>query len=115
CEDCRDVVALALPAMDLTVTPVEAESEAVRTPIPDKTRSNWLTWANVHWGHLSWAALAAGIAVAVLIVRPGLEHLAKRNPPMVASQTAAPAGPLADTAQDTPAFKAHDPQADAGD
>ena len=99
CEDCRDVVALALPAMDLTVTPLEAESEAVRTPIPDKTRSNWLTWANVHWGHLSWAALAAGIAVAVLIVRPGLEHLAKRNPPMVASQTAAPAGPLAVTAQ----------------
>ena len=42
CEDCRDVVALALPAMDLTVTPVEAESEAVRTPIPDKTRANWL-------------------------------------------------------------------------
>src|ERR1017187_6466003 len=99
CEDCRDVVALALPAMDLTVTPLEAESEAVRTPIPDKTRSNWLTWANVHWGHLSWAALAAGIAVAVLVVRPGLEHLAKPNPPMVASQTAAPAGPPAVTAQ----------------
>ena len=104
CEDCRDVVALALPAMDLTVTPVEAESEAVRTPIPDKTRSNWLTWANVHWGHLSWAALAAGIAVAVLIVRPGLEHLAKPNPPMssVSNQTAAPVGPPAVTAQVAP-------------
>jgi hypothetical protein len=104
CEDCRDVVALALPAMDLTVTPVEAESEAVRTPIPDKTRSNWLTWANVHWGHLSWAALAAGIAVAVLVVRPGLEHPAKPNPPMssVSNQTAAPVGPPAVTAQVAP-------------
>jgi hypothetical protein len=94
CEDCRDVVALALPAMDLTVTPVEAESEAVRTPIPDKTRANWLAWANIHWGRLSWAALAAGIAVAVLVVRPELDRLAKPSPPMssVASQMPAPAG-----------------------
>jgi hypothetical protein len=104
CEDCRDVVALALPAMDVTVTPVESESKAVRAPLPDKTRSNWLTWANVHWGHLSWAALAAGIAVAVLVVRPGLEHPAKPNPPMssVSNQTAAPVGPPAVTAQVAP-------------
>jgi hypothetical protein len=104
CEDCRDVVALALPAMDVTVTPVESESKAVRAPLPDKTRSNWLTWANIHWGHLSWAALAAGIAVAVLVVRPGLEHPAKPNPPMssVSNQTAAPVGPPAVTAQVAP-------------
>jgi hypothetical protein len=83
---------------------VESESKAVRAPLPDKTRSNWLTWANVHWGHLSWAALAAGIAVAVLVVRPGLEHPAKPNPPMssVSNQTAAPVGPPAVTAQVAP-------------
>lgn len=100
CTDCRDVVALALPAMDLTATPVEAESEAVRTPLPDKARTNRFAWANLHWTHLSWAALAAGIAVAVLVVRPGLEHLAKPHPPVssVASQLA-PAGPPASPAQ----------------
>jgi hypothetical protein len=97
CTDCRDVVVLALPAMDLTVAPAEAGSEEGRTSVPDKARTNWLAWANIHWGRLSWAALAAGIAVAVLVVGPGMQHLTKPNPPIrsVANQTAAPDGPPA--------------------
>ena len=101
CADCREVVALALPALDLTVTPAETENEAIRTPVPDRVRNNWLAWANLHWGHLSWAALAAGIAVAVLVVRPGLDHLGKPHQPVtaVANQPTAPTGAPASPAQ----------------
>ena len=114
CTDCRDVVALALPAMDLTVTPVEAESEAVRARLPDKARTNWFAGANLRWANLRWAALAAGIAVAVLVVRPGLEYLAKPNAPTtsVASQTAAPAGQTVSASQDTSELPAKMPMAE---
>ena len=82
CGDCRDVIALALPAMDLTPTP--PESEVVGTSSPDKGRANWLAWASLGWSrsrgtHLAWAALAVGIAVAVLIGGPGLSRLANLN------------------------------------
>jgi len=101
CADCRDVIVLALPAMDLTVPPVEAEDDAVKTPRPDKARTNWLAWAHIHWGRLSWAALAAGIAVAVLVVGPGMQHLTKPNPQVssLAKQTAAPPMPQAPATQ----------------
>ncbi len=86
CGDCRDVIALALSAMDLTAMPPEAESETVGTPLPDKARTSWPAWAALRWSrlhgtHLAWAALAAGIAVAVLIGGPGFSHLAKPNSP----------------------------------
>jgi hypothetical protein len=98
CADCRDVVALALPALDAAVPPLETETETVRTVLPNESHATWLGWAGLRWerlgwAHLSWAALAAGIAVAVLVVGPGLERRAKVNPPAssVASQSI-PAG-----------------------
>jgi hypothetical protein len=72
CGDCREVVALALPAADMVPPPIADETDGVRTtasragaPAPYK-----LSFA---WPSLRWAALAAGIAVvaAVLLVRPG--------------------------------------------
>lgn len=107
CADCRDVVALALPAMEMTVTPVETESEAVRAHLPDKARTNWFAWASLNWANLRWAALAAGIAIAVLVVRPGLEHLAKPSPPAssVASHGVAPAVPPDSSAQVAPGME----------
>jgi hypothetical protein len=71
CGDCRDVVALALPAADV-VPPQTTDEAGVRTtvsragaPAPDKLRFAWPT--------LRWAALAAGVVVAaaVLLVHPG--------------------------------------------
>lgn len=106
CADCRDVIALALPAMDLTVMPAETESEGAETSLPDKERSNWLAWAGLRptrlrGAHLTWAALAAGIAVAMLIGGPALRHLEKPNSSTTSAvrQTVAPAAPSELTAR----------------
>jgi hypothetical protein len=72
CGDCREVIALALPAADIVAAPIADEIDAVRAtvsragaPAPHK-----LSFA---WPSLRWAALAAGIAVAatVLLLHPG--------------------------------------------
>jgi len=69
CGDCREVIALALPAPDIVAAPVANETEAARAragaPAPHRRRFAWPS--------LPWAALAAGVAVAaaVLLVHPG--------------------------------------------
>jgi hypothetical protein len=92
CLDCRDVVALALPFEDLAVTPIEHAGEVESRPVQHNARKNWFAWANLHWGQVSWATLAAGIAVALFVVRPMLEHRVTPTAPpnSVARQTAAP-------------------------
>jgi hypothetical protein len=71
CGDCREVVALAVPAAEIVATPVAAEAPAVPAtvsragaPAPHKLFA---------WPTLRWAALAAGVAVAasVLLMHPG--------------------------------------------
>ena len=86
CGDCRDTVALALPAEDVGASPVAAESEAepissAAKPAPHRIFA---------WPSLRWAALAAGIAVvgSVLLLRPG-----KLIQPPVSPQIAATAAP----------------------
>ena len=72
CGDCREVIALALPAADVVAAPIAPETEAVRaTPIPAKSERNFLT--AFAWPSLRWAALAAGVAVvaSVLLMHPG--------------------------------------------
>jgi hypothetical protein len=72
CEDCREAIALALPAEDVGAAPTAEKTEAVHAtssragaPAPHR-----LIFA---WPHLRWAALAAAVVVvaAVLLVRPG--------------------------------------------
>jgi len=109
CEDCREVIALALPAAGVVAAPLAAETEVVRAtasragaPAPHK-----LSFA---WPSLRWAALAAGIAVvaAVLLVRPGKlnqamlpsanPQLTATAPPVAAPQIASspvPSSPIA--------------------
>jgi hypothetical protein len=65
CGDCRDVVALALPATDSVVMP--ASSSAVRAAWPNPT---WLSWPALRWG-----VVAAGI---VLITSVGLLQYKQR-------------------------------------
>jgi photosynthesis system II assembly factor YCF48-like protein/putative zinc finger protein len=54
CGDCREVVALALPA----------ESEL---PALADNRTSWLRWPSLHWPALRWAAVVAGLVLVVSI------------------------------------------------
>ena len=89
CGDCRDVIALALPAADIEAAPIAAEGDAVRaTAAPPRAERNRLTARGFSWPSLRWAALAAGIAVvaSVLLLRPG--KLNQALPPSVKPQVA---------------------------
>src|SRR5437879_5606249 len=70
CGDCRDVVALALPAADLVAAPIASETDGLQTTA---SRSRGPHKRGFAWPTLRWAALAAGAVVAttVLLVHPG--------------------------------------------
>ncbi|MGA2237064.1 MAG: hypothetical protein ABSG23_16485 [Terriglobales bacterium] len=94
CGECREVVALAIPAADVAATKIAAETEAVRaTPSPVTAQRNWLTASKLAWPSLRWAALAAGVAVvaSVLLVHPG--KLNRAMPPSTNRQVATIAPP----------------------
>jgi hypothetical protein len=84
CGDCREVIALALPAADIAGVSNNAEIEAGRTrPVLAKAGRNWLASADFGWLRFSWpklagpglrwAALAAGVVLAgsLLLMHPG--------------------------------------------
>jgi|SRR5208282_2276392 len=77
CGDCREVIALALPAADIAAVPIAAETEADRTtPVLAKTERSWVTlagWPKLGWPSLRWAALGAGVVVvaSLLLMHPG--------------------------------------------
>jgi hypothetical protein len=108
CGDCREVVALALPATDVA-PPQVADEDGVRTTVSraGSRASRKLSFA---WPTLRWAALAAGVVVvaAVLLVHPGKlnqatlpsvnPRVATTAPPASGSQIAsssAPSSPIA--------------------
>jgi len=70
CGDCREVVALALPAADLVAAPIASETDGLQTTASRARGPHKLSFA---WPTLRWAALAAGavVAAAVLLVHPG--------------------------------------------
>ncbi len=103
CIDCRHVVALALPADELVATSAASfetapvidrvtdqanVSRSGSSPSASRTSGNSFAWANLLWTNMRWAALAAGVAVAILGVRVGLEHRSQTNTPVA---TAVPA------------------------
>lgn len=71
CQDCREVLRLAVPPSEMMAAPVEREAELapVTAPRAERRNRNWFAW-----GGLRWAGLAAGMAMALLVVRMGLEH-----------------------------------------
>jgi hypothetical protein len=91
CEDCRDEVALALPAADIT-PPQTADENGVRTTV-SQAGSRAPRKLSLAWPTLRWAALAAGavVAAAVLLVHPG--KLNQATPPSVNQQVATAAPP----------------------
>jgi hypothetical protein len=91
CENCRDVVALALPAADIT-PPRTADENGVRTTV-SQVGSRAPRKLSLAWPTLRWAALAAGavVAAAVLLVHPG--KLNQATPPSANQQVATAAPP----------------------
>jgi hypothetical protein len=83
CGDCRDVVAIALPATEIeieieTETQRERERESVAPPISVSTAAiGWLRWPTLGWG-----ALAAGILVVTSL---GILEYSHRGEKSVAS------------------------------
>jgi hypothetical protein len=73
CGDCREAIALALPAADVVAVPRAADTEVEAPATSAKSRWNWLHSANLARPGLRWAALAAGVALAasVLLLHPG--------------------------------------------
>lgn len=133
CADCRETVVLALPAMDeaallSAVSQSESEEEADVVLVPSsaaerpsrqgrsqesKQESKRLfAWPSFTWTPLRWATLAAGIAVAVFVVRPALEHVnEKPNASINSAENHAPApaekpAPQSQIASNAPADKA---------
>jgi hypothetical protein len=92
CGDCREVVALALPAAD-PAPPRIPDEDGVRTTV-SRAGAPALHKPSFAWPTLRWAALAAGVVVvaAVLLVHPGKLNqatLPSVNPPV--ATTAPPA------------------------
>jgi hypothetical protein len=80
CGDCRDVVAIALPATEITEIEAETqrERESIALPISVSTAAiGWLRWPTLRWG-----ALAAGILVVTSL---GVLEYSHRGEKSVAS------------------------------
>jgi hypothetical protein len=95
CGDCREVVAVALPAADMVpprTAPQTADEDRVRTTV-GQAGAPALHRLSFAWPTLRWAALAAGVAVAaaVLLVHPG--KLNQATLPSVNPQVATTAQP----------------------
>src|ERR1700747_2951504 len=86
CRDCREVVALALPAADM-VPRQTADDDSVRTTVSraGASATHKLTLA---WPTLRWAALAAVVRVpaSLLLIHPG--KLNQATPPSANRQVA---------------------------
>lgn len=95
CEDCREVIAMALPDPGIVALPAADDYEAIRaTAVPAKSPWNWLSSPKFAWPVLRWAALAAGIALAasILLLHPG--RLNQTTVPLANRQVAPPASAL---------------------
>lgn len=90
CGDCREVIAIALPASE-SVPVVQAASEpqkaSVAPVIASKARGNWFGWLG-----LRGLAFAAGVVIvaSVLILRPGKSPAPQGETTTASVKTAAP-------------------------
>jgi len=107
CTDCRNAVLLALPAAEVAAVSQETETAAEAVaPVAQQPPWNWFagfSTSNSRFARLRWAALAAGVAVALFVVHARLEYSGKPDRPAVVSQKAAPAEPAAQAASEVPA------------
>jgi hypothetical protein len=97
CGDCREVTAIALPALDvdidIAVTPVAGETDAARTmPIEVKAQRSWLSSPKLAWANLRWATAVAavGVVASVILLRPGKLNQPTHPPAYTQARTAEP-------------------------
>jgi hypothetical protein len=93
CGECREVIALALPAAEISVRTNAVHATTIRA----KSATGW--WGALTMPTVRWAALAAAAAiiVAVVVVRPGSLDHAKRtsaNPQFADTLSSAPTGQI---------------------
>jgi hypothetical protein len=86
CVTCRDVLLTALPEIVVPAPVVEVETQAIPTPTA-KTRQR----KAFLWPSLRWVMLAAGVVTAILLARPGFEHLRSSSRNRAASSVQQPA------------------------
>jgi hypothetical protein len=93
CEDCREVVALALPATESSATYAETKEDQATVSQTARTPRSSFSWPTLSWPTLRWAGLAAAVVVAasVLLVHPGRLNspTSVSVAPQVATSTAA--------------------------
>jgi hypothetical protein len=106
CGDCRELVALSIPAMESSSQPATAEESEATVSVASTVRApaggqrSWFAWPG-----LRWAALAAGVVVAggILLIHPGKPNAvreatqqptntAKRPEETIVAKQAVPAG-----------------------
>jgi hypothetical protein len=83
CADCREILALALPAQE-DVAQSERETVLVPAARPPQLNRSWFSWPN-----LSWAGLAAGVVFAVALI--SMRHLTVPETAMVVPKAEPPA------------------------
>src|ERR1700723_1045641 len=95
CADCRETVALALPAENVVAIPIFPERDAIHAPAKPGPSGVFA------WPTLRLAALAAGIVVvgSILLLHPG--KLNQSNQPSASRQTASNATPPSAVSQAT--------------
>lgn len=99
CGECREVIALALPAAEIPVQTNTVHATTIRAKAP----ANW--WSAFTMPSLRWAALAAAAAiiVAVVVVRPvSLDHTKQtsENSQVANTLSSAPAQQIAPPSTD---------------
>ena len=104
CGDCRDVMALSLPAVEVP----PATNTVHATLLPAKVARGWLSAFTAP--SLRWAALAAGVAIvaAMLVVRPGNMNRAKLtsvNPQVAITASPTSAPPVASLSANQPVIQ----------
>jgi hypothetical protein len=101
CNDCREVLALALPAMELVAV---AASAAAASATP--ARSRWFTWPVLRWG-VAAAGIIAMASIGIVQYRQRQKNdtlvssLASRNETTAAPQPALPQSPPAYEVQES--------------
>jgi hypothetical protein len=97
CGNCRDVVALVLPATEIEVSPVSST----------RVRSVWLGLPLLRWG-----ALAAGLTILISV--GVLQYSHRRNGDMVASNRSREIASLPSAAKSASSTQTASPQTEAG-
>ena len=105
CRGCREVVDVALPALEIADATVAVETEPDRSvTVAEREQRSWLSSWTFSWANLRWATGAVAIAVlaAVVLVRPGKLNQPPPSSPDSQARVAEPASSAVQIASSSP-------------